>query len=63
AFSLAMHSWTDPVERVLAKSQELGLKIRVPKIGSMIEIKEESQPELYPWWINPDLVDLSDFQE
>lgn len=52
AFRLAMHSWTDPVERVLVKAQELNLPIIVPKIGSKIELS--TNPEIREkWWIKP----------
>jgi L-ascorbate metabolism protein UlaG (beta-lactamase superfamily) len=51
AFKLAMHEWTDPVERVLKKAKELGVEIVVPQIGSEINMKkpiiEENQ-----WWKN-----------
>lgn len=52
AFSLAMHSWTDPVERVLKKAEELQLPVFVPKIGSYIQLDKnlETQDE---WWIKP----------
>lgn len=52
AFSLAMHSWTDPVERVLKKAEELKLPIMVPKIGSYIELEAKNQ-EVEKWWIKP----------
>lgn len=52
AFTLAMHSWTDPVERVLEKSKELNLPVVIPKIGQFIEFKENNLPQ-ETWWINP----------
>ena len=36
AFKLALHSWTDPVERVEAKAKELGIPLLVPEIGETI---------------------------
>lgn len=48
AFSLAMHSWTDPVERVTKKAQELGLPLALPKIGEFIELGQIPQND--PWW-------------
>lgn len=34
AFKLAMHSWTDPVERVTKKAKELNIPLITPKIGA-----------------------------
>jgi len=39
AFVLAMHSWTDPVERVTKKADELGMRIITPRIGDVITMK------------------------
>ncbi len=52
SFSLAMHSWTDPVERVLIKAKEIQQPIYVPKIGSYIELKG-NLPSTEKWWIKP----------
>ncbi|MDF2157965.1 MBL fold metallo-hydrolase [Algoriphagus sp. CAU 1675] len=52
AFSLAMHSWTDPVERVLVKAEQLQIPVFIPKIGEYIEIKEEMSIT-EQWWIKP----------
>ncbi len=52
AFTLAMHSWTDPVERVLAKAEQLQIPVFIPKIGEYIEIKEEMSIR-EQWWIKP----------
>ena len=38
AFKLAHHSWTDPVERVTKKANELGIHIITPAIGEQIEL-------------------------
>lgn len=48
AFTLAMHSWTDPVERVTKKAKELGLPLAVPRIGEFIELGSFSEIEV--WW-------------
>lgn len=49
AFKLAMHEWTDPVERVIKKAKELNIEIVVPKIGAVINMSDTlvDQPE---WW-------------
>lgn len=51
AFTLAMHSWTDPVVRVTAKAKEINQPIHIPKIGEFINLNDS----LYikeEWWIN-----------
>ncbi len=35
--SLAMHSWTEPVERVLAAAVKAGVPVTVPRPGEMVE--------------------------
>lgn len=49
AFSLAMHSWTDPIERVDKKANELEIPIIAPKVG---EVVSSSNLHLgtYNWW-------------
>lgn len=49
AFTLALHSWTDPVERAVAESEKLGAPIYVPRIGEMIELDKEDC-EYDRWW-------------
>ncbi|MGB5820995.1 MAG: MBL fold metallo-hydrolase [Saonia sp.] len=40
AFKLAMHTWTDPIERVTKKAKELNIDIVIPRIGASILLKE-----------------------
>ncbi|MFK7812632.1 MAG: MBL fold metallo-hydrolase [Maribacter sp.] len=49
AFKLAMHPWTEPVERVSKKALELGIAITIPKIGAHIYL-DETQIAEEPWW-------------
>jgi len=49
-FKLALHSWTDPVERVTKKGRELGLPILTPQIGEFIALKGQT-PTTF-WWEN-----------
>ncbi|WP_040282175.1 MBL fold metallo-hydrolase [Psychroserpens damuponensis] len=50
AFKLAMHPWTDPVERVTKKAEELNVSIITPKIGDVFFLKSENSiPQ--QWWI------------
>ncbi|GMQ28608.1 MBL fold metallo-hydrolase [Algoriphagus confluentis] len=52
AFSLAMHSWTDPVERILVKADLLNIPVFIPKIGEFFEIKQDMVTK-EQWWIIP----------
>jgi L-ascorbate metabolism protein UlaG (beta-lactamase superfamily) len=47
-FSLAMHAWTDPVTRVIAKAKELNMPVLTPKIGQPLILEEGFQSEV--WW-------------
>ena len=49
AFKLAMHPWTDPVERITKKASALKLPLIVPKIGAPI-ILNSNQTLFDPWW-------------
>lgn len=49
AFKLAMHSWTDPIERVTQKAKELDINIVTPRIGESIFIKENQMTQ-DRWW-------------
>lgn len=49
AFQLALHSWTDPIERVSKKATEMHVPLIAPQIGEIIVV--ETLPEAYaPWW-------------
>ena len=50
AFTLALHSWTDPVERILIAAEKLNLNVVTPIIGEPIFV---DNLELYKtkWWI------------
>lgn len=48
AFTLALHSWTDPIERAKAEAIKKNVKLSTPQIGQSVTIGEE-----YPskeWW-------------
>jgi len=49
AFNLALHSWTDPIERVTKKADELNMPITTPIIGEPIKLKEINFPQS-KWW-------------
>ncbi|HEY6503779.1 MAG TPA: MBL fold metallo-hydrolase [Chitinophagaceae bacterium] len=48
-FALAMHPWDEPIKRVMAKANELNVKVTTPMIGEPIVLNES-----YPgkqWWL------------
>jgi len=47
-FTLAMHSWKDPIERVVKKAEELNALITTPKIGEMVVLDHPLPSER--WW-------------
>ncbi len=47
-FKLALHSWTEPVERLTAKGKELGITILMPEIGQLTPIDTTLAPPA--WW-------------
>ena len=51
AFRLALHSWTDPVERVLVEAATLGMPVTTPKIGEPIILDLTEYPRSR-WWVH-----------
>ena len=51
AFTLALHSWTDPIERVIKKANALKLPIITPVIGEYVSLKDSTYTGSN-WWIN-----------
>ncbi len=47
-FTLAFHSWTEPIERVLAAGGEAQVPLLVPRPGQSVE--PEAPPSLERWW-------------
>lgn len=47
-FTLALHAWDEPIERVLQKAEELKVKVTTPLIGEQI-VLGESYPDK-KWW-------------
>jgi L-ascorbate metabolism protein UlaG (beta-lactamase superfamily) len=47
-FNLSYHGWTDPVERLLVASEDMGVKIAIPKPGQFVE--PENPPSVERWW-------------
>jgi len=49
SFTLAYHSWTDPVVRASRKAQEIGIQITTPFLGETIHLESGSYPQKN-WW-------------
>ncbi len=50
AFRLALHAWTDPVERVTVKAKELNVPVTTPRIGEAVVLDEANYPAS-TWWV------------
>ncbi|MBZ0098061.1 MAG: MBL fold metallo-hydrolase, partial [Taibaiella sp.] len=48
AFTLAFHSWTDPVIRATKKAEEMGVPFYTPQIGQPVVLEEEIPSSR--WW-------------
>lgn len=49
AFTLAFHDWTDPVERMILKANELNFPVTTPKIGEPVILGNATFPT-EKWW-------------
>ncbi len=47
-FDLALHTWTEPIERILVAAERAGVLVATPRPGASIE--PESPPALERWW-------------
>jgi L-ascorbate metabolism protein UlaG (beta-lactamase superfamily) len=47
-FSLAMHAWTEPIERVIKKAAELNVTVATPHIGEPVVVGKTLPKTL--WW-------------
>jgi L-ascorbate metabolism protein UlaG (beta-lactamase superfamily) len=47
-FTLAMHGWTEPIERALAEAQAKGMPIVTPMPGESVDPAAPAPPK--PWW-------------
>ncbi len=51
AFKLAMHPWTEPVERFGQEARKLQLPILTPQIGEPIYLDQNTNPS-FNWWLD-----------
>jgi len=49
AFTLALHDWTDPIERALKAAAERGVSVTTPRIGQPVTIGGANVPS-ESWW-------------
>lgn len=49
AFSLALHDWTDPIERVIRAAREREMAISTPRIGEPVTVGAAEYPRSV-WW-------------
>lgn len=49
AFSLALHAWTDPIERATKAAREVNVAIATPKIGEAVYLGAKGYPDSV-WW-------------
>ncbi|MEM7416664.1 MAG: MBL fold metallo-hydrolase [Gemmatimonadota bacterium] len=49
-FDLAMHGWTEPIERVLAAAAKQGVPVAVPRPGETVDPSDP--PSVERWWPN-----------
>ena len=50
AFKLAIHKWTDPIERISVKAKELNVNLFIPEIGASILLDTAIVKENTNWW-------------
>ncbi|GEQ85003.1 membrane protein [Patiriisocius marinistellae] len=50
-FKLALHEWTDPIERVIKKAKKLNIDVITPTIGQEIVAKDSTNTYIN-WWKN-----------
>lgn len=49
-FTLAMHDWTDPAERVTKEAERRGVRLATPMIGESVSIGNSSSFPESKWW-------------
>ena len=47
-FTLAMHGWTEPVERTVAEGERLGVRVATPRPGESLD--PEAAVGVSRWW-------------
>ncbi|GAA2234848.1 MBL fold metallo-hydrolase [Kitasatospora cystarginea] len=47
-FTLGLHPWAEPIERLIAETKEQGVPLAVPRPGERVDV--DNPPELDHWW-------------
>jgi L-ascorbate metabolism protein UlaG (beta-lactamase superfamily) len=50
AFTLAFHSWKEPVQRAVEEAKKSGVKLIAPKIGETVILESDLNNEISSWW-------------
>ncbi|MHC1681456.1 MAG: MBL fold metallo-hydrolase [Clostridiaceae bacterium] len=50
AFSLAFHSWNEPIERGIKAAKEKEVNLIAPEIGQTVQFDSDLQIHSSPWW-------------
>lgn len=50
AFTLARHSWSDPIERAVKEAEAKEVKLLTPKIGDTLQLNESLSIPVSGWW-------------
>ena len=48
-FALALHSWTEPLEKITASGKDKNLPVLTPKIGEVLYLDKENKV-FENWW-------------
>ncbi|MGW5053004.1 MBL fold metallo-hydrolase [Actinokineospora sp. NPDC004072] len=47
-FTLALHAWTEPVDRLWAEAKARGIPLAIPRPGERVDVN--APPPVDPWW-------------
>ncbi|MFB7664760.1 MBL fold metallo-hydrolase [Kitasatospora sp. NPDC056138] len=47
-FTLGLHPWAEPIERLVAEAKAQAVPLAVPRPGERVDV--DNPPELSPWW-------------
>ncbi|MBE4908557.1 MBL fold metallo-hydrolase [Bacillus luteolus] len=54
AFTLAYHSWKEPIERALVEAEAKGVTLITPKLGETVHLQSNMAKSTLPWWREKD---------
>ncbi len=49
SFTLSLHSWTDPIERIMEETNKFNMPLVAPNIGEIVSVGNGT-PSLHRWW-------------